>query len=169
MYLWIYGSFYLWSTSSASAWRCCYWQTGQCLPPRHEWGAQLALLPNMEKQIGTFLLISSQLDKSFWVEPEKVAMKKFGLEYLGLQSPSTKSVDFYALSEAFHSLQDNVLQLCLLQYMKEEFLFKSMHVPGSMLWETTASGCTLPTLLQFLSVHADVFKLVAISKLLQRL
>lgn len=60
-------------------------------------------------------------------------MKKFGLEYLGLQSPSTKSVDFYALSEAFHSLQDNVLQLCLLQYMKEEFLFKSMHVPGSML------------------------------------
>lgn len=32
-------------------------------PPKHQWEAQVALLPNMDKQTGTVLLISSQLNK----------------------------------------------------------------------------------------------------------
>lgn len=59
-------------------------------------------------------------------------MKKFGLEYLGLQSPSTKSMDFYALSEAFHSLKIMYFNTVSIVY-EGNFVFKSMHVPGSML------------------------------------
>lgn len=48
-------------------------------------------------------------------------MKKFVLEYLGLQSPSTKSMDFYALSEAFHSLK--IMYFNTVSIVMKEILF----------------------------------------------